>query len=164
MYDRKNKECRPSFSLLSFAGNLCKPITVMKTMQTLTPILRRRPQRWYLPVLLAACLLTACTSEQAPEPTSNTDCATVDVKTARIYELVQQHCTNRSCHPGTGSPLLADFSTPVKLKSYITANGASWAFRVTASNADMPQSQGYPALSRAVRDSIACWVSKGMPD
>lgn len=113
---------------------------------------------------MAGCLLAACTSEQAPEPTANTDCATINVTTSRIYEIVQQNCTNRSCHPGTGSPLIADFSTAAKLKNYISANGASWNFRVTGSGADMPQSQGYPALSGAVRDSIACWVSKGMPD
>ncbi len=133
-------------------------------MQTRITMPSHRKLPWIMPALLAACLLAACTSEQAPEPTANNECSTVNVNTARIYEIVQQNCTNRSCHPGTGSPLISDFSTPAKLKSYISANGASWTFRVTGTNADMPQSQGYPALSRAVRDSIACWVSKGMPD
>lgn len=133
-------------------------------MQTRNTMPERRKLLGAMPALLAACLLAACTSEQAPEPTSNADCATVNVTTARIYEIVQQNCTNRSCHPGGSSPLISDFSTPAKLKNYISANGAAWAFRVTGTNADMPQSQGYPALPRAVRDSIACWVSKGMPD
>jgi len=115
-------------------------------------------------VILTGVSLAACTSEQAPEPVTPSACASVDVKSARIYTIVQQNCTNRSCHPGSGSPLLADFSTLAKLKSYINANGASWTLRVTSQNADMPQSQSFPALPRAVRDSIACWVSNGMPD
>ncbi|WP_341841715.1 hypothetical protein [Chitinophaga caseinilytica] len=125
---------------------------------------KRRKHLWTMPALLALCILAACTSEQAPEPTTSADCSTVNVTTARMYEIVQQNCTNRNCHPGTGSPLNADFSTPAKLKSYISANGASWTFRVTGAGADMPQSQGYPPLPKAVRDSIACWVNKGMPD
>ncbi|MGN6511490.1 MAG: hypothetical protein ACTHLD_18635 [Chitinophaga sp.] len=115
-------------------------------------------------VILTGISLAACTSEQAPEPVTPSNCASVDVKSARIYTIVQENCTNRSCHPGSGSPLLADFSTLAKLKSYISANGASWTLRVTSQNADMPQSQSFPALPRAVRDSIACWVSNGMPD
>lgn len=115
-------------------------------------------------IFLTGISLTACTSEQAPEPVTPSNCASVDINSARVYTIVQENCTNRSCHPGTGSPLLADFSTLAKLKSYISANGASWALRVTSQNADMPQSQGFPALPRATRDSIACWVSNGMPD
>ncbi|MGN7719223.1 hypothetical protein [Chitinophaga sp. 22620] len=115
-------------------------------------------------IFLAACGLAACTSEQAPEPETPSACASVDIKSARVYTIIQQNCTNRSCHPGSGSPLLADFSTLAKLKSYITTNGASWTARVTGQNADMPQSMSFPPLPRAVRDSIACWVSNGMPD
>ncbi|WP_341834403.1 hypothetical protein WJU16_15530 [Chitinophaga pollutisoli] len=133
-------------------------------MQTHITMPRRKTLFRIWPVLLAGCFLSACTSEQAPEPSASADCASVNVTTTRIYEIVQQNCTNRNCHPGGSSPLISDFSTPAKLKNYISANGENWMFRVTHSNADMPQSQGYPALSRAVRDSIACWVNKGMPD
>ena len=115
-------------------------------------------------VVLICIGYAACTSEQAPKPGSSVNCATTDVKSARIYEIIQQNCTNRSCHPGGGAPIIADLSSLAKLKSYITANGNSWRLRVTDLNADMPQSQSYPALPRAVRDSIACWVNKGMPD
>ena len=115
-------------------------------------------------IFLTGCGLAACTSEQAPEPETPSACASVDIKSARVYAIVQQNCTNRSCHPGAGSPLIADFSTLAKLKSYIATNGASWATRVTGPNADMPQSMSFPPLPRAVRDSIACWVSNGMPD
>src|ERR1043165_9541096 len=113
-------------------------------------------------IFLTGCSLAACTSEQAPEPATPSACGSVDIKSARVYTIIQENCTNRSCHPGTGSPLLAAFSTLAKLKSYITANGASWALRVTSQNADMPQSQSFPPLSRATRDSIACWVNNGM--
>lgn len=115
-------------------------------------------------IFLSVCGLAACTSEQAPEPAAPSACASVDIKSARVYTIVQENCTNRSCHPGGGAPLGADFSTLAKLKSYITANGTAWTMRVTGPNADMPQSQSFPPLSRAVRDSIACWVSNGMPD
>ena len=106
----------------------------------------------------------ACTSEQAPKPGVAVNCESTVVTSARIYAIVQQNCTNRSCHPGGSSPIIADFSSLAKLKSYINANGSSWRQRVTDPAADMPQAVGYPALPRAVRDSIACWVNKGMPD
>lgn len=117
-----------------------------------------------LGVVILCAGYAACTSEQAPKPDSTVDCATTVVTSARIYQIVQQNCTNRSCHPGGGAPLIADFSSLAKLKSYINGNTNSWRIRVTDLNADMPQSQGYPALSRLTRDSIACWVNKGMPD
>lgn len=107
---------------------------------------------------------TACTSEQAPKPASEVNCESTVVTSARIYAIVQQNCTNRGCHPGGSSPINADFSSLAKLKSYINVNGSSWRQRVTDPAADMPQSVGYPSLPRAVRDSIACWVNKGMPD
>ncbi|RPE14000.1 hypothetical protein EGT74_10955 [Chitinophaga lutea] len=117
-----------------------------------------------LAVLLTCAGYVACTSEQAPKPGTSVNCATTVVTSARIYAIVQQNCTNRNCHPGSGAPLNADFSSLAKLKSYISNNGTSWRARVTDLTADMPQFMGYPALSRATRDSIACWVNKGMPD
>lgn len=117
-----------------------------------------------LSVVLICAGYAACTSEQAPKPGNTVDCDNTVVTSARIYQIVQQNCTNRSCHPGGGAPIVADFSSLAKLKSYISSNTNSWRLRVTDLNADMPQSQSYPALPRAVRDSIACWVNKGMPD
>lgn len=88
----------------------------------------------------------------------------MSITSARIYAIVQTNCTNRSCHPGGGSPVVADFSSLAKLKAYIGSNGSTFRTRVTGPNADMPQSMGFPALPGAVRDSIACWMDKGMPD
>lgn len=107
----------------------------------------------------------SCTSEKGPAPKDNpTSCDTVLVTSARMYAIIQENCANRACHPGGGSPVAADFSTLNKLKTYISNNGAEFRLRATGPNADMPQSYGYPQLSRATRDSIACWVGKGMPD
>lgn len=105
----------------------------------------------------------SCSSEKAPEP-SNAACDTMMVTSARIYAIIQASCTNFNCHPGGGSPVVADFSSLAGLKSYIGSHGADFRLRVTSTNADMPQSQGFPPLPRAVRDSIACWIEKGMPD
>lgn len=117
-----------------------------------------------LGVMLICTGYVACTSEKAPEPGTTVSCENTVVTSARIYAIVQQNCTNRSCHPGGSSPLIADFSTLAKLKSYIATNGTSWRLRVTGPSADMPQFTGYPPLTRATRDSIACWVEKGMPE
>ncbi|MGX5818523.1 hypothetical protein ACWKWU_10025 [Chitinophaga lutea] len=129
----------------------------MKTLQ---------PGRYCLPAFVAGifCLIAACTSEQAPAPGPSVDCATTNITSTRVFTLVQQNCSSRGCHPGGSSPNGSDFSTLAKLKSYITANGDMWRLRVTGPQADMPQSQNYPELPRTVRDSIACWVQKGMPD
>lgn len=115
-------------------------------------------------VLMCCAGYVACTSEQAPKPGTSVSCESTVVTSARIYAIIQQNCTNRSCHPGGSSPLVADFSTLAKLKTYINANGSNWRLRVTGATADMPQALGYPPLSQATRDSIACWVDKGMPD
>lgn len=113
--------------------------------------------------ILCCAYAWSCSSEKAPEP-SNTACDTMMVTSARIYAIIQASCTNFNCHPGGGSPVVADFSSLAELKSYIGSHGADFRLRVTSANADMPQSQGFPPLSRAVRDSIACWMEKGMPD
>lgn len=117
-----------------------------------------------LGIMMICAGYVACTSEKAPQPGTTVSCENTVVTSARIYAIVQQNCTNRSCHPGGSSPLNADFSSLAKLKNYITTNGTTWRQRVTDAAADMPQSVGYPALPRPVRDSIACWVNKGMPD
>ncbi|MFD2890081.1 hypothetical protein [Chitinophaga cymbidii] len=116
-----------------------------------------------LGLMLCCAYVCSCSSEKAPEP-SNSACDTMVINSARIYAVIQMNCTNHSCHPGGGAPVVADFSSLAKLKSYINANHSTFALRVTGPNADMPQSQSFPALPRAVRDSIACWVEKGMPD
>lgn len=113
---------------------------------------------------LCSVYVWSCTSEQAPQPQTVSKCDTSNITSARIYAIVQQNCTNRSCHPGGGAPGVADFGTLPKLKTYITNNGGAFHARVTGPNADMPEFMGFPALPRAVRDSIACWIEKGMPD
>lgn len=115
-------------------------------------------------VILCCAYVWSCTSEQAPQPQTVSKCDTLNVTSARVYAIVQQNCTNRSCHPGGGAPAVADFSTLAKLKTYISANGSAFRARVTGPMADMPEFMGFPALPRAVRDSIGCWVEKGMPD
>lgn len=120
----------------------------------------------YLSGILLTCLVySACTSEQAPKPADkNFACDTAVITSARIYAIIQQNCTNYSCHPGGGSPARANFGTLGSLKSFITTNRNDFMLRATDRGADMPQSQGFPELPQAVRDSIACWISKGMPD
>ncbi|CAL1521581.1 hypothetical protein [Chitinophaga sp. MM2321] len=117
-------------------------------------------------LLLSGCILmTACKNEQAPAPaTGAIDCSVAKITTAYVFGVVQANCTDRKCHPGGNSPVIADFSTTDKLKGYISTQRAIFLLRVTSPQADMPQSQLFPALSRGMRDSIACWVGHGMPD
>ncbi len=87
------------------------------------------------------------------------------ITSARMYAIIQENCTNHvpairiwlSC-------CCADFSTLAKLKTYVNGNEAMFRLAGNGPNADMPQVMAYPALSRATRDSIACWTGKGMPD
>ncbi|RAJ04106.1 hypothetical protein LX64_02984 [Chitinophaga skermanii] len=114
--------------------------------------------------LLCSMVIYACTNTEAPEPAKPlTACDSADIRAARIYEIISTSCVNRSCHPGGGTPARADFSSLQKLENYITANPSFFATRVTSATADMPQIMGYQPLSAAVKDSIACWISKGMP-
>lgn len=126
------------------------------------------PTRQFMKQLLTGLvfiLCYGCTSEKGPAPSDiQANCDTVLVTSTRMYAIIQENCTNRNCHPGSGTPAVADFSTLAKLKTYINANGAMFRLRVTGLNADMPQVMGFPQLSRSTRDSIACWVGKGMPD
>lgn len=111
-------------------------------------------------------LLSACKNEEAPAPAKpgdKFDCSTAKITTAYAYAVIQANCTDRFCHPGGNSPANADFSTPEKLKSYISGRRAVFALRVTSAQADMPPG-GFPALSAGMRDSIACWIEHGMPD
>lgn len=105
----------------------------------------------------------SCKSEKAPPREEIESCDTAVITSARIYAIIQQNCTDRACHPGGSSPSYADFSTLDLLKTYIRANGTTFEARVTGAEADMPQYSGYPPLSGSVRDSIACWIKKGMP-
>jgi hypothetical protein len=116
-------------------------------------------------MLLLWLVYSACTSEQAPKPEDkNFACDTAVITSPRMFAVIQRNCTVFGCHPGSNSPIAANFSSLANLKSYINDNGGTFAERVTGPNADMPQSQGMPELPKAVRDSIACWISKGMPD
>jgi hypothetical protein len=113
--------------------------------------------------MLCCAYIWSCSSEKGPEPL-NSACENMSITSARVYAIVQTNCSNRGCHPGGSSPGVADFSSLAKLKTYISSNGSTFRTRVTGPNADMPQALGFPALSTAVKDSIACWVDKGMPD
>ncbi|MCW3462872.1 hypothetical protein [Chitinophaga nivalis] len=118
-------------------------------------------------LLAGGCLwLTACKNEQAPAPVLPVDttfrCEKARVTTAYVFEALQVNCTSRKCHPGRG-PVAADFSTPEKLKTYISNSRAVFEARVTGPQANMPPSR-FPPLTKGMKDSIACWISKGMPD
>lgn len=144
-------------------GNRSLYTCVFKSMKTCNSPTHQRMKQLLTGLVFIFCI--SCTSEKGPAPADNqANCDTVLVTSARMYAIVQENCTNRTCHPGSGTPTVADFSTLAKLKTYITDNGAMFRLRVTGPNADMPQIMNFPALSRATRDSIACWVGKGMPD
>ncbi|MVT06687.1 hypothetical protein [Chitinophaga tropicalis] len=116
-----------------------------------------------LPVLLML-LVYGCTAEQAPAPDPGvqpTACDTSKITSAYIMTTVGANCTNGRCHKGTGNFVVSDFSTLEKLKTYLSANTALFRERVTGPNADMPP-RG--KLSQGMRDSIDCWISKGMPE
>lgn len=114
---------------------------------------------------MACVLLAACKNEQAPAPVSGgLDCDAAHITTATVFATIQANCTSRGCHPGGFSPAVADFSTEAKLKAYINTNRAVFEARVTGPQADMPQSMSFPALSQGLKDSIACWIAKGLPD
>lgn len=114
---------------------------------------------------MACLLLAACKNEQAPAPVSGgVDCDAAHITTATVFAIIQANCTSRGCHPGGNSPALADFSTEAKLKTFINANRTVFEARVTGPQADMPQSMSFPALSQGMKDSIACWIAKGLPD
>ncbi|WP_113615613.1 hypothetical protein [Chitinophaga flava] len=107
-------------------------------------------------------LAAACKNEQAVAPASvdgKFDCNVALVTTSYVYNVVTANCTSRGCHRAGGS----DFSTADKLKSYISASRAVFTQRVTSAQATMPPSR-FPALSQGTKDSIACWIEKGMPD
>jgi hypothetical protein len=115
-------------------------------------------------ILTGCCWLFACKNEEAPKPaTGEFDCSTAKITSSYAVALLQTNCSNRGCHPGGGPPN-ANFSTAANIKAYVTANAATFAARVTGPNADMPQSKGFPALSQAAKDSLACWINHGMPD
>lgn len=118
-----------------------------------------------LPLSLAL-LIYSCTAEKAPAPDTGsvTACDTAKISSGYVIAAIQTNCTSRSCHPGGNSPAVADFSTPEKLRSYINGHEELFRERVTGPQADMPQSQLFPALRSSMRDSIGCWISNGMPD
>lgn len=118
-------------------------------------------------LLLAGCLLfAACKNEQAPAPVipnAGLDCKTARILTGYAYQAIQVNCTSRGCHTGAIPRGRADFSSPDNLKAYITASKAAFAQRVTSAQADMPPTR-FPALTKGMKDSLACWIEHGMPD
>jgi len=115
--------------------------------------------------LLACLLLAACKNDKAPAPVSGgINCDVAKITTTYVFASIQANCTSRGCHPGGNSPAVADFSTADKLKTYINTHRAMFELRVTGPQADMPQTQAFPALSQGMKDSIACWIAHGLPD
>ncbi|MBC9911442.1 hypothetical protein [Chitinophaga varians] len=117
-------------------------------------------------LLAGVILLAACKNEQAPAPVipnEGLDCQKARIVTTYAYQAIQVNCTSRGCHTGAIPRGRADFSTPDNLKAYITASRAVFTQRVTSAQADMPPSR-FPALSKGMKDSLACWIEKGMPD
>ncbi|NML36664.1 hypothetical protein HHL17_05585 [Chitinophaga sp. G-6-1-13] len=117
-------------------------------------------------LLAGVILLAACKNEQAPAPVipnEGLDCKVARIVTTYVYQAMQVNCTSRGCHTGNIPRGRADFSTPDNLKAYITASRAVFIQRVTSAQADMPPSR-FPALSKGMKDSIACWIERGMPD
>ncbi|SFD25513.1 hypothetical protein SAMN05518672_1011296 [Chitinophaga sp. CF118] len=118
-----------------------------------------------LPVLLLA-LAYGCTAEQAPAPDPGipvTACDTAVITSSYVLTSIAGNCTSRGCHKGTGATASSDFTTYAKLKTYLTSNEAIFRSRVISADADMPPSR-FPDLSVGMRDSIACWISHGMPE
>jgi hypothetical protein len=116
--------------------------------------------------LLLITLLTvavySCTNKEAIAPDSGPqtgDCDSKQIPAAYVYGIIQSNCTR--CHSGSTAPAGADFSTLEKFRNFINGNEAEFRLRVTSAQADMPP-RG--ALGAGVRDSINCWISKGMPE
>ncbi len=112
---------------------------------------------------LLAVAVFGCTNKEAAAPDTGPvsgDCSTKQITSAYVYGLVSRTCLG--CHSGATAPLGADFNTLAKFKSFISNNETVFRLRVTGPQADMPQGSG--PLPQAVRDSISCWISNGMPE
>lgn len=117
---------------------------------------------YLLLMALLAVAVYGCTNKEAVAPDTGPqtgDCDAKQIPAAYVYGIVQSTCLG--CHSGSTAPLGADFSTLEKFKGFISNNETVFRLRVTSPQADMPQGG---TLSAGVRDSISCWISKGMPE
>ncbi|NSL88937.1 hypothetical protein ECE50_018995 [Chitinophaga sp. Mgbs1] len=111
----------------------------------------------------AIALITSCKNEQAPAPVSGgLDCSKAKIDSSYVAAAIRTNCTSRGCHRG-GASTIPDFSSALKLKQFINNKPAVFALRVTGPQANMPP-QRFPPLSQGMKDSLACWVARGMPD
>lgn len=119
--------------------------------------------RTYLLLLgLLALIIYSCTNKEAVEPNTGpepTACDSMTITSADVYGVITTRCTG--CHSGSTAPAGADFSTLTKFRSFVSANNATFRQRVLSAQADMPP-RG--PLRQTLRDSISCWIDKGMPE
>ena len=119
---------------------------------------------YILSALLLGIVAYSCKSEEAPAPDTGprpTGCDTVQVNAAYVMTVIQTNCTSKGCHPGGNSPAEANFSSLNGVRSFISDNEDIFRLRALSDNADMPP---MGRLRKGMRDSIGCWISKGMPD
>ena len=119
--------------------------------------------RTYLLLLgLLAMTIYSCTNKEAAAPDTGPEpsgCDAEVITSSDVYATITSRCTG--CHSGSTAPLGADFSTKNKFVSFVSANTTTFRLRVLSAQADMPPSG---ALRQSLRDSISCWIEKGMPE
>lgn len=119
--------------------------------------------RTYLLLLgLLAMTIYSCTNKEAAAPDTGPEpsgCDLVTITAADVYATISARCAG--CHRGATAPNGADFSTQTKFLSFVSANTTTFRLRVLSAQADMPPSG---ALRQSLRDSISCWIEKGMPE
>ena len=119
--------------------------------------------RTYLLLLgLLALTIYSCTNKEAVKPSTGpepTACDSMTVTSTDVYAVITSRCAG--CHKGSTAPAGADFSTLAKFTSFVSSNNAVFRQRVLSSQADMPPSG---PLRQTLRDSISCWIDKGMPE
>ncbi len=111
---------------------------------------------------LLAVTIYSCTNKEAAAPDTGpqpTGCDAIQITAADVYATITSRCTG--CHSGTTAPRGADFSTLNKFKSFVSSNEATFRLRVLSAQANMPPSG---PLRQTLRDSISCWIEKGMPE
>ncbi|WP_298736327.1 hypothetical protein [uncultured Chitinophaga sp.] len=117
----------------------------------------------YLVLLgLLAVTMYSCTNKEAAAPDTGPEpsgCDAVVINSSDVYATISSRCT--SCHSGPTAPLGADFSTKAKFVSFVSANTTIFRLRVLSAQADMPPGG---QLRQSLRDSISCWIDKGLPE
>lgn len=118
-------------------------------------------------ICLFLVVFVACTSEKAPRPAVDLPggdrCDNITVSATYVEATVRQYCTNPGCHRPGGPASAFDFTTMGGLRGYINGNRDAFRQRVTSQNPTMPPA-GSNLPPRAFRDSIECWISKGLPE